>query len=102
MLKEYSIKHASIENDINRISSSNGAGYRKELHLDFDKTVDVYVSAVADPLQFWVQIIDHLPELNKMNNELNDYLCENPTSLFVSLFIEELNFFKVSLKNSFL
>jgi hypothetical protein len=91
LLNEYSIKHMSRESSSTdlRTDSPTGFSCKKadiEDYLDQNKQLDVYVSAVSDPLLFWVQVVDNCPALKKMNEELEDYLVENPNCFFVSLF----------------
>ncbi len=91
LLNEYSIKHMSRESsstDLRTISPTGFSCKKADLedYLDQNKQLDVYVSAVSDPLLFWVQVVDNCPALKKMNEELEDYLVENPNCFFVSLF----------------
>ena len=92
MLNEYSKKHLSREGsstNLSRTNSLTGLSYKRsdlDEYLDNNKTVDVYVSAVAHPLLFWVQVIDNLPTLETMNEQLDNFFVNNPKTLFVNLF----------------
>ena len=63
--------------------------------LDENKCMNVYISAVAHPYAFWVQVVNEdSPQLDKQIDDLNEYYKKNANCSFVSI----QNLMKIQLK----
>ena len=58
-----------------------------DLHMNFDNEVDIFVSAVAHPFAFWVQIVhEDSFKLEDLIKDMNEHYCEKFKDNFVRIF----------------
>lgn len=82
-----SSSNLSISNNFNSIQLEKSPHTCLDLEtcLDENKKCQIVVSALAHPAAFWVQVIKNFPIIEKISEDLHQYITENPNTFFKNI-----------------